>query len=139
MTVTKLAAIHALCFTVPRPWSAAEFTDLLASDRCFLLTRPGAFLIGRLAGPEAEILTLAVTPSARRQGLARALVAEFATVAQSRAVEQLFLEVRADNAPAIALYQAAGYVQAGYRKDYYDQTNGQKSSALVLMRDLSTG
>ena len=100
MTPDQLAALHARCFPGhPRPWSAAEFADLLAD--------------------EAELLTLAVAPEARRMGLARALLAEFAQVSSARGAHEAFLEVASDNAPAIALYTGNGWQGAGIRRDYY--------------------
>ncbi len=63
---------------------------------------------------EAEILTLLVDPVWRRQGLGRALVRDL--FFKNRAV---FLEVRARNAPALALYRGLGFVVSGHRRAYY--------------------
>ena len=120
MTPEALAAIHARCFpSHPRPWSAPEFADLLAHRLNFLLTRPEGFLLGRVIADEAELLTLAVAPEARRQGLGRALLNEFALTSSARGAREAFLEVAADNAPAIALYAGNGWDRAGQRRDYY--------------------
>ena len=120
MTPEALAAIHARCFpSHPRPWSAPEFADLLANRLNFLLTRPEGFLLGRVIADEAELLTLAVAPEARRMGLGRALLTEFAHTSTERGACEAFLEVASDNAPAIALYASAGWQRAGTRRDYY--------------------
>jgi ribosomal-protein-alanine N-acetyltransferase len=120
VTPEALAAIHARCFpSHPRPWSAPEFADLLANRLNFLLTRPEGFLLGRVIADEAELLTLAVAPEARRQGLGRALLNEFALTSSARGAREAFLEVAADNAPAIALYAGNGWDRAGQRRDYY--------------------
>ncbi len=137
MTNDSLAELHARCFTSPRPWSAAEFRDLLRSDRVFLREEPGGFLVGRIAGPEAELLTLAVAPSARRQGVGTRLVAAFAAHARQCGARQAFLEVAQANIAAIALYQRAGYHEVGHRKDYYDGPKGLRISALVFTRSLT--
>jgi len=139
MTPQDLAELHAICFTVPRPWSAAEFRDMLAGPTTFLCTNTGGFLLGRIAGPEAEILTLAIAPESRRKGLALALLTDAESLMRAAKIQQIFLEVAEDNTAAVALYRAAGYISAGYRKDYYNSANGQKVSALVLTMDLSTG
>lgn len=131
-----MADIHAACFTQPRPWSAAEFADLCASPLCQVSTLEGGFAITRRAGPEAELLTIAVHPDARRQGKARALLTESLTELQSSGCEEIFLEVVADNHPAIALYKAAGFTELSYRKDYYNGVNGSKSAALVMRKIL---
>lgn len=119
MIPDQLADLHARCFTLPRSWSSAEFADLLASPHAFLLTRPHGFLLGRTVADEAELLTLAVAPEARRQGIARDLLAEFAATSRARGATRAFLEVAADNAPARALYRATGWREAGRRRRYY--------------------
>ena len=120
MTPDQLAALHARCFPGhPRPWSAAEFADLLANALNFVLIRPQGILLGRVVADEAELLTLAVAPEARRMGLARALLAEFAQASSARGAGEAFLEVASDNAPAIALYTGNGWQGAGIRRDYY--------------------
>jgi len=139
MTPDQMADLHKRCFASPRPWNTAEFRDMLATRGIFACTRPGGFLIARQTGPEAELLTLAVSPDQRRQGLGRALMAAFETAVRENGGAQIFLEVAESNLGAIALYRSEGYGDAGYRKDYYDGSNGQKIAALVLTKDLSTG
>ncbi|MEF9601990.1 GNAT family N-acetyltransferase [Paracoccus sp. PXZ] len=120
MTPEALAALHGRCFAAhPRPWSATEFEALLAGPLNFLLTRPRAFLLGRAIADEAELLTLAVAPEARRQGLASALLADFAATSRARGAREAFLEVVSDNAPAMALYAGAGWEIIGKRRNYY--------------------
>ncbi|MBL4917966.1 GNAT family N-acetyltransferase [Tabrizicola sp. DMG-N-6] len=127
-----MAALHARCFTLPRPWSAAEFSDLLADRSVFALTLPGAFLLGRSVLDEAEILTLAVAPEARRQGLARQLLSQFHSAAMGRGAARAFLEVAETNAPAIALYQNVGWQQAGRRRAYFTAPGQVPQDALVM-------
>ncbi len=120
MTPDDLASLHAQCFDdAPRPWSAREFHDLLALPHSFLLTRPQGFLLGRVIADEAELLTLAVAPAARRQGVARDLTADFAATSQRRGAAAAFLEVAADNTAARALYDTLGWQDAGVRRNYY--------------------
>ena len=99
MTPGALAALHARAFTdAPRPWSAAEFAALLAAASTLLVARGEGFALGRVAGPEAELLTLAVDPGARRRGLGRALVGAFEATAAARGAEEVLLEVAVTNA-----------------------------------------
>lgn len=129
MTPADLAGLHARCFfTAPRPWSAAEFASLLSSAGVFLLSRPGGFLLGRVVADEAELLTLAVAPEARRQGLGRALTADFAATAHAQGAATAFLEVAEANAAARSLYAGLGWREAGLRRGYY----GSGQHALVL-------
>lgn len=73
----------------------------------------------RHAAGEAELLRLAVLPEERRRGVARALFFEGAGRLQAESVQVIFLEVRLDNAPAIALYESLGFTRAGRRRGYY--------------------
>ena len=136
MTPAEMAALHARSFTTPRPWSEAEITDLLASPLVFALTRPEAFLLGRVVAGEAELLTIAVHPDQRRAGLGRALVEAFLTEAVARGGESAFLEVAEGNTAARALYAACGFAPAGRRRSYYHRPDGTSEDALILVRSL---
>lgn len=139
MTPEALADLHARCFTTPRPWSAAEFADFLGSRFCFLLTEPAGFLLGRVIADEAELLTVAVDPAARRQGMGARLLTGFAATASARGATTAFLEVAAGNTPAQALYRQAGWVETGRRRGYYHAPDGTAEDALLLGCDLSRG
>ena len=136
MNPETLAALHGACFRdAPRAWSAAEFATLLTQSQVFLIPGADGFALGRVAGPEAELMTLAVAPAARRQGLGRALLAEFERQAVLQGASEAFLEVAADNAAAGALYGAAGWVRAGLRPGYYGR-GAARRDALVLRKGL---
>jgi ribosomal-protein-alanine N-acetyltransferase len=140
MTPERLAALHALAFTdTPRPWTAAEFALLLAEPTTLLAIRPEGFALGRIAGPEAELLTLAVHPDARRRGHALALVAAFESAAADRGAEVALLEVAVTNAAARALYARLGYATAGRRPGYYVRGAAPPVDALVLSKRLAGG
>ncbi|WP_294981761.1 ribosomal protein S18-alanine N-acetyltransferase [Tabrizicola sp.] len=138
MTPEALAALHARCFRMPPPWSDADFAGFLADPLTFLLVEGDAgFLLGRAVAGEAELLTLAVAPEARRRGLARKLVSRFLYQARLRGAEAAFLEVSAENAAAIALYESAGFSRSGLRRNYYRTAEGQRIDALVMTRALA--
>lgn len=138
MTPEALASLHARAFRTLPPWRAADFAGLLADPLAFLLVEGDAgFLLGRAVAGEAEILTLAVAPDARRRGLGRRLMARFLYQARLRGAESAFLEVSAENAPAIALYESAGFLRAGLRRGYYADPDGRRIDALVLSRALT--
>lgn len=132
-----LAAIHAAAFTRPPPWSAAAIGGVLASPGAFLCAMPEGFLIGRALAGEAEMLTLAVRPGARRQGIGRHLVAEFLRIAGACGTETAFLEVAADNPAAIALYRGSGFAETGRRRGYYRGDGAPAVDALILSRVLT--
>jgi ribosomal-protein-alanine N-acetyltransferase len=137
MTPGALAALHARCFITPRPWDEGEFADFLADPLAFLLVEGDAgFLLGRVVAGEAELLTLAVAPEARRRGLGRKLLSRFIYQARLRAAETAFLEVAEDNAAARHLYLAVGFGESGRRRGYYYAPDGTRSDALVMVRSL---
>jgi ribosomal-protein-alanine N-acetyltransferase len=136
----SLARLHATSF--PQPWSASEIEALLTDAGGFgmVAARKGkvsGFILGRSAGGEAEILTLAVAPEARRAGLGLALVETAALLAHAGGATALFLEVATDNPGALALYDAARFARAGVRPGYYRREGGPPIDALVLRRDLT--
>jgi ribosomal-protein-alanine N-acetyltransferase len=105
----------------------------------FLAQAPGGFVVGRAAAGEAELLTLAVAPEARRAGLGARLTARFAAEARALGAAEAFLEVAADNAAARALYAKAGYTEAGLRRAYYRTPAGETVDALILRCSLTEG
>lgn len=138
MTADEMAAIHAAAMTVPRPWSAEEIAALLAAPGVFALGEGGGFIIGRAAGGEAEILTLAVHPEVRRRGTGRTLVRRFLQDCAARGADDAFLEVAAGNQAAIALYSAEGFAGTGLRRGYFLRPDGQREDALVMRRAVLT-
>ena len=132
-----LARAHARSFD--SPWSAADLAALLESPGVFALAALSGgeirgFILARAIAGEAEILTLAVDPPQRRQGIARALLEAAIAAAENAGAEAVFLEVAADNPAAIALYGAVGFTQAGRRRGYYARPGGDAIDALVLRR-----
>ena len=137
MTPEALAALHALAFDdTPRPWAAAEFASLLAQPSTLLAPRLDGFALGRVAGPEAELLTLAVHPGARRHGLATLLVGDLERLATTAGSAECLLEVAATNQPARALYHRLGYIAVGRRPGYYRRASGPPVDALLLRKAL---
>jgi ribosomal-protein-alanine N-acetyltransferase len=131
-----MAEIHAKCFTHPRPWSEHEFFELIGNDTTFLCALDHGFALGRVAGPEVELLTIAVEPTHRRQGFAQQLMNSFETRARENGASDAFLEVAETNEAAIALYHRFGFIEAGKRKDYYASPKGAKITALVMTKSL---
>jgi ribosomal-protein-alanine N-acetyltransferase len=137
-----LAAVHGRAFA--KGWSAADIAELTGGPGGFaLMVEEGdnalGFILCRAMAGEAEVLTLAVDPPARRRGLARALVDAALGAARMAGAGAMFLEVAHDNAPAIALYQAAGFTAAGTRRGYYRRDGAPSADALVMRRELGPG
>lgn len=128
--VAALAAIHAEAFETP--WDAASLSALLASPGVFVVAEPDGFILIRVVADEAEILTLAVRPAARRGGLGGRLVEAAVVRAAALGAERMFLEVAEGNVAARALYARAGFSEAGRRRGYYSRNDGSREDALVL-------
>lgn len=114
-----MAALHARCFVRPAPWTAAGLAAARDAPGAFLCTAPEGFALGRAIAGEAELLTLAVAPEARRRGVGAALLAAFEAEAAARGAARAYLEVASDNPAAQALYTRAGWRHAGLRHGYY--------------------
>ena len=130
MTPDDLARIHAEAFG--SPWTAEAFADLLGQAGVLVLGDADGFILIRVVMDEAEILTLAVRPSARRRGLGAALTRAGAAAAASLGAERLFLEVAEDNDAARSLYEGRGFQVIGRRSGYYAAADGGRIDALVM-------
>lgn len=134
-----MALLHARAFAaMSRAWSADEFARLRADPVVFAITRDRGFVLGRAAGGEAEVLTLAVAPECRRRGIGRGLLAAFEREAGARGAETALLEVAVSNLGARALYARAGYAEAGIRRGYLRDPQGGRVDALVLRKTLGS-
>ncbi len=140
MTPEALAKLHAVCFDIPPPWSARDFSSLLTDASCIVYTHASeqdllAFVIFRVAADEAELLTLATAPDARRMGLARTLIQKGLLEAARRGATQCFLEVAETNLPARRLYSSFGFVEIATRRGYY-HANGKSYDAVICKAKL---
>ncbi|WP_370231606.1 GNAT family N-acetyltransferase [Cognatishimia sp.] len=136
MTPQQLEVIHKSAFQQTRAWSASEFSDLLESPLCFLITNDESFAIGRVIGPEVELLTLAVAPSRQQKGIGRACLAAYESMAQNKGATESFLEVSAANTAAIHLYKTSGYAEISRRPNYYEVSDGTREDALIFRKSL---
>ena len=129
-----VAELEKLCFTTP--WTEVMLTEELFNDTASYVVAEGED--GQVLGyaglhvvlDEGYIDNVAVRPACRRQGIAGRLLDVFCRFGQENLVF-LTLEVRESNEAAIALYEKHGFVQAGRRKDYYQNP---KEDALLLTR-----
>ncbi|MDF5751470.1 ribosomal protein S18-alanine N-acetyltransferase [Spongiactinospora sp. TRM90649] len=84
------------------------------------------------AGDQADVQTIAVTAAHRGTGVGGALLRELMKEALRRGAAAVFLEVRADNPQARAVYQRFGFEDIGVRRGYYDDG----TDAITMMRKL---
>lgn len=95
------------------------------------------FTLCRAAGPEVELLLVAVAPASRRQGAGGRLLLRAQEDALARGASELFLEVREDNHAARQLYATRGFAEVGQRPDYYTGTDGSRRAAITMRFALS--
>ena len=128
-----MASIHRLAFPPAEIWGADAIALQLALPGVFGWIDPhGGLVLARVAADEAEVLTLAVIPEARRQGIGARLLNAVLRLAEARGARAAFLEVSIGNTAAIALYARAGFTPVGRRARYY----ADGTDALVLRRAL---
>ena len=120
------------------PWTIGNFRDALAAGYSARVgERDGrivAYGVLTLAPGEAQLLNLSVVADARRAGLGRALLTQFLDDARRLGAEQVFLEVRVSNTPAIRLYEQEGFERVGRRTAYYPAAteDDPREDALVM-------
>lgn len=133
--ISQIAALEKICFS--SPWSENSIASELENPLALWLA---AVDNGRVAGyvgsqtvmGESDMMNVAVDPGFRRKGVAEALILELTDALKARGSRSLTLEVRASNAPAIALYQKLGFIQIGCRPGYY---RGPREDALILRKE----
>ena len=137
MTPEAMAFVHARAFDFPRSWSAKEIATLLGAEGSLVATAPEGFALGRAIAGEAEILTIAVLPEARGRGVGAELLSGILDRARRSGATRAVLETAASNEPALALYRAAGFEQAGRRPGYYLRMDGRRDDAVLLEKNLA--
>lgn len=138
MTLVELTAFHADIVaelhrtSFQENWSAKAFAELMTLPASFGFLalkddQPVGFILCQGDAVEAEIITIATQPAARRTGIAGQLVTNIGSKTQ-----RLFLEVAEDNPAALAFYTQFGFTQVGRRKNYYKHHNRDDVDALVM-------
>ena len=133
--VPAVAELERKCFS--DPWSersvAAELENPLSLWLVALLGRTVVGYVGSQSVMEqADMMNIAVNPDYRRQGIAESLIERLVSELKDKQVSSLTLEVRASNAPAIALYRKLGFIQVGKRPNYY---RNPREDALILRKE----
>lgn len=119
-------------------WSTAQLLTLFALPSARVCVawdgeQACGFSAARIAGPESELLLLAVDPVRRGHGVGAALMKDWQDWAKGQGAEDYFLEMRADN-DAIHLYENAGFSECGRRPAYYRGGDGVLRDAITMRR-----
>ena len=133
--VAQVAELEKLCFS--DPWSEKSVASELKNElSLWIVALEGEKVLGYVGSQtvmgETDMMNIAVHPDYRRRRIAEALVNELVRALKARESHCLTLEVRASNAPAIALYDKMGFMQIGLRKNYY---RNPREDALLLRRE----
>ena len=121
-------------------WSEATWWTELAGRprREYVVVEASAGIEGYAGldhgGDVADVMTVAVAPAFRGQGVGGLHVRDLVSRAESSGATALLLEVRADNEPALALYRRQGFVPVSRRHRYYRHAHGHDVDAVVMRR-----
>lgn len=126
---SKIAELHKLCFP-HKPWGANDFAEFKKSG-CEIVASENGFIVWRTVCDEAEIITVGVHPDARGAGIAIAMLGIMENEIKKAGAKKIFLEVSAENAPAINLYKKCGFTQNGRRPKYYDGVD-----AILMVKEI---
>lgn len=120
--IDEIYRLEQECFT-SEAWSRSGFEYVIKNEDGLFTTlvaeldgEVGGYMCGSADSLEGEIQSIAVDKRFRRQGVGRALLEEFERIANT---ERIFLEVRASNFAAIALYEGLGFEKISVRREYY--------------------
>lgn len=122
----------------PIPWSQSVFEDSLSgSNHCWVVMSEGQVVghaIVSVVLDEFHLLNICVSPAYQGKGLGRECLEFLIVWAQERNLAMFFLEVRASNEGAIALYHSAGFNEVGVRPNYYPADNGREDAILMTLQ-----
>lgn len=118
--IARIVQIEQICFG-RSAWGESLITDEVRSDRHIVLVADDLTAYGAisLAADFADLDRIAVLPAARGRGLARELLAALVDSARDLGADRMLLEVAADNAAAIGLYDSFGFDTINTRTGYY--------------------
>ena len=134
--VAQVAELEKICFGT-EAWSVNSVASELNNElSLWIVAVDGDRVLGYVGSQtvcgETDMMNIAVHPDHRRQKLATGLISYLIEALKLRESHSLTLEVRASNAPAIAMYTQYGFEQTGLRKNYY---RNPKEDALILRKE----
>jgi len=119
------------------PWSEKTFASN-QGERYFNLRldvdgNMAAFAVTQVVLDEATLFNIAVDPAWQRRGLGRQLLEHLIRELEAKDVFTLWLEVRASNTAAIALYESLGFNEATIRRNYYPTKEGREDAIIMAL------
>jgi ribosomal-protein-alanine N-acetyltransferase len=138
MTAARLDAVLAIEVSAYAfPWTRGNFIDSLAAGHpTRVLYGAGGELLGYFVAmtgvDEMHLLNITVAPAQQGRGHARFMFDALVSVCREQQARELWLEVRASNARARAMYERLGFAPVGVRKGYYPAPLGRREDAVVM-------
>jgi ribosomal-protein-alanine N-acetyltransferase len=133
--VADLSAIRGACFD--KLWIESTFAEMLQRPKIICLIAPGvAYAMVQKIPPEAEIITIAVSPEHRRQGIAEHMLREICARLSAEGITTLHLEVSEKLIAAQKLYAKIGFAPSGRRAGYYLSSSGERADAILMQLSL---
>lgn len=138
MTVALVDAVMAIeVAAYAFPWSRGNFIDSLAAGYAARVLRGArgellGYFVAMAGVDEMHLLNITVAPAVQGRGHARVLIDALTALCREQQARALWLEVRASNARARAMYERLGFAQVGVRKGYYPAPFGRREDAIVM-------
>jgi ribosomal-protein-alanine N-acetyltransferase len=137
MTTADITAVCAIEQQVQyAPWTEKLFSDSLERHVCWVAQKDQqvvGFFVVQFIVDEAHLLNIAVDPTQQKQGIGRLLLDNVQQQAMIKKASTIFLELRATNQRALALYQMAGFNEIGLRKNYYPAAQGKEDAVIMAL------
>lgn len=119
------------------PWSEKTFAsnqgERYVNLRLDVDGEMAAFAITQVVLDEATLFNIAVSPAFQRRGLGRQLLAHLIGELEQKQILTLWLEVRASNVAAIALYESLGFNEVTIRRNYYPTADGREDAIIMAL------
>lgn len=136
MTVADLDAIMEIEPQIySHPWTRGNFADSLKSAHSAWVLLHDKKIVGyalmMMVLDEAHLLNLSISKAYQKQGLGRLLLEHMISIARALGAANMFLEVRASNISAIALYENIGFNEMAVRRGYYPAHQGREDAILM--------
>ena len=143
MGVEDIAQVTAIEVEVtPEPWNSKQFQQSLDDHQCLVICLENAdpvvpigYMVLATVVDQAEILNIAIDPQYQGHSLGSQLL-NYALQSLPAIIEEVLLEVRVSNFPAISLYFNYGFIEVGRRRDYY-RTEFGREDAILMTRQCS--
>jgi len=136
MQLTDIDAVMQIEPTIySHPWTRGNFSDSIHSGYSAWMMMQGQHIVGyalmMLVLDEAHLLNLSIDKPFQKQGFGKMLIEKMCKIAKQYKAANMFLEVRASNIAAIALYENVGFNEMSIRRNYYPAHGGREDAVLM--------